>query len=89
LAYLKRMPLDQLKIDRSFVRDILSDNNDASIARTIITLCQNLGLSVIAEGVEFVAQRDFLASCGCHAYQGYYFSKPLLLLGFERYARGR
>lgn len=89
LAYLKRMPLDQLKIDRSFVRDILSDNNDASIARTIITLCQNLGLSVIAEGVEFVAQRDFLASCGCHAYQGYYFSKPLLLMGFERYARGR
>lgn len=83
LSYLKHMPLDQLKIDRSFVREILSNPNDASIAKTIITLGHNLGLSVIAEGVEVEAQRDFLASFGCHAYQGYYFSKPLELEGFE------
>lgn len=86
LNYLKRMPLDQLKIDRSFVRDILNDHNDASIARAIITLGQSLGLAVIAEGVEIAAQRDFLASCGCHVYQGYYFSKPLALESFERFA---
>jgi EAL domain-containing protein (putative c-di-GMP-specific phosphodiesterase class I) len=85
LAYLKRMPLDQLKIDRSFVNDILSDHHDASIARTIIALAQSLGLDVIAEGVEIEAQRDFLANAGCHAYQGYFFSKPLALHDFERY----
>lgn len=85
LAYLKRMPLDQLKIDRSFVNEILSDHHDASIARTIIALAQNLGLSVIAEGVEIEAQRDFLAAAGCHAYQGNYFSKPLPQQEFERY----
>jgi EAL domain-containing protein (putative c-di-GMP-specific phosphodiesterase class I) len=85
LGYLKRMPLDQLKIDRSFVNEILSDHHDASIARTIIALAQNLGLSVIAEGVEIDAQRDFLATAGCHAYQGNLFSKPLLSKDFERY----
>ena len=87
LAYLKRMPLDQLKIDRSFVNDILNDHHDASIAKTIITLAQNLGLSVIAEGVEIEAQRDFLSSAGCHAYQGYLFSKAVPLEEFEAYAR--
>ena len=87
LSYLKRMPLDELKIDRSFVRDILSDHHDASIAKTIIALAQNLGLNVIAEGVEIEAQRDFLTAAGCHAYQGFFFSKPLPLASFERYAR--
>jgi diguanylate cyclase (GGDEF)-like protein/PAS domain S-box-containing protein len=87
LAYLKRMPLDELKIDRSFVRDILSDHHDASIAKTIIALAQSLGLNVIAEGVEIEAQRDFLNAATCHAYQGYLFSKPLPVAGFERYAR--
>lgn len=86
LSYLKCMPLDQLKIDRSFVRDILSNHNDASIAKTIINLGQSLGLSVIAEGVEIEAQRDFLASCGCHAYQGYFFNKPMPIDAFEQYA---
>ncbi len=87
LAYLKRMPLDELKIDRSFVRDILSDHHDASIAKTIIALAQNLGLNVIAEGVEIEAQCDFLTAADCHAYQGFYFSKPLPVARFERYAR--
>jgi diguanylate cyclase (GGDEF)-like protein/PAS domain S-box-containing protein len=87
LSYLKRLPLDQLKIDQSFVRDILSDNNDAVIAQTIIALAQNLGLNVIAEGVEIAAQRDFLAGAGCHAYQGYFFSRPLPIEGFEAFVQ--
>src|SRR5437764_12088462 len=70
LAYLKQLPLDQLKIDQSFVRDVLSDSNDAAIARTILGLGQTLGLDVIAEGVEYSSQRDFLAEHGCRAFQG-------------------
>ncbi len=83
LSYLQRLPLDQLKIDQSFVRDLLVDAKDAAIAQTVVNLAQNLGLSVIAEGVESKAQRDFLSGIGCHAYQGYYFGRPCPLADFE------
>ncbi|MCW5624369.1 MAG: EAL domain-containing protein [Burkholderiales bacterium] len=87
LNYIKRLPLDQLKIDKSFVDDVLTDPSDAAIARTVVSLSQNLGLHVIAEGVETEAQRAFLESIGCKAYQGYLYSKPLAAADFEQFVQ--
>ncbi|QEW08137.1 putative bifunctional diguanylate cyclase/phosphodiesterase [Nitrincola iocasae] len=76
LQYLKRLPLDQIKIDQSFVRDIVADPDDAVIIRTIIAMGQALSIEVIAEGVETAEQRDLLLSYGCLRYQGYLFARP-------------
>jgi diguanylate cyclase (GGDEF)-like protein len=86
LTYLKRLPLAQLKIDQGFVQNIVTDPNDAAIARMVIALAESMGLAVIAEGVELQAQADFLAHLGCHAYQGYLFSKPVAIAEFESFA---
>ena len=76
LSMLKRLPLDQLKIDQSFVRDVLTDAQDASIIKAILSLGNSLELAVIAEGVETQAHRDALLQLGCHKFQGYFFGRP-------------
>lgn len=83
LAYLKQLPLDQIKIDQSFVRDITTDPNDAVMVKTIIDLATNFRLHVIAEGVETESQLSFLQRHGCMAYQGFLFSRPLPIEAFE------
>jgi len=87
LAYLKRFPIDELKIDQSFVRDIPLDTNDMEISATIIAMALNMNLQVIAEGVETQDQLDFLARHGCKTYQGYLFSRPVSAQEFARLLR--
>ncbi len=77
LSYLKRLPLDELKIDQSFIRDVTNDPIDAAIALTVMALGFSLGLAVVAEGVETQGQRDFLARSGCEYFQGYLFGQPV------------
>ncbi len=88
LAYLTQLPIDQLKIDQSFVRNLGVKPSDAIIVQTIINMAKNLGMDVIAEGVETQAQRDFLQNADCLAYQGYLYSKPLALDAFSTYLAG-
>jgi EAL domain-containing protein (putative c-di-GMP-specific phosphodiesterase class I) len=77
LSYLKQLAVDKLKIDQSFVRDMLASDDGASIVRAVIQLGHNLQLTVIAEGVETTAQRDFLEKSGCDEAQGYLYSRPV------------
>ena len=88
LAYLKRFPIDELKIDQGFVRDIPLDHDDMEIASAIISLARSMRLKVVAEGVETEAQRDFLLQQGCNAYQGYLFSEPLPAEDLARLVQG-
>jgi EAL domain-containing protein (putative c-di-GMP-specific phosphodiesterase class I) len=83
LSYLQRMPLDEIKIDRSFILDITRSEHAATIARMIISLADNLHITVVAEGVETEAQRAYLQAHGCLHYQGYLFSEALPLEAFE------
>ena len=77
LSYIKRLPIDIIKIDKTFVRDITTDQDDATIVSAIIAMARSLRLKVVAEGVETQEQFDFLRAQGCDAMQGYFFSKPL------------
>jgi diguanylate cyclase len=87
MSYLRRFPIDKLKIDRVFINEIASRPEDASIVRAIVSLAHSLRLKVVAEGVETPAQLDFLKAVGCDEYQGYHFSRPLPAVEFERIVR--
>uniref|UniRef100_UPI00405726F3 EAL domain-containing protein n=1 Tax=Candidatus Electronema sp. TaxID=2698783 RepID=UPI00405726F3 len=77
LAYLKKFPVNSIKIDQSFIADLIKDSDDAAIVESIIQMARSLGLEVVAEGVETLEQLEFLRERNCHEAQGYYFSKPL------------
>jgi diguanylate cyclase (GGDEF)-like protein len=88
MSYLRRFPIDKLKIDRSFISEVMERPEDASIVRAIVSLAHSLRLKVVAEGVESPAQLDFLKTLGCDQYQGYHFSPPLPAAEFETLMRG-
>jgi EAL domain-containing protein (putative c-di-GMP-specific phosphodiesterase class I) len=77
LSYLKRLPIDKIKIDRSFIQEISTDRHDAAITQGIISMAHHLSLTVVAEGVETASQVDFLTGSQCDVFQGYYFAKPM------------
>ena len=87
MSYLRRLPIDKLKIDRVFINEIVSRPEDASIVRAIVSLAHSLRLKVVAEGVETPAQLDFLKAVGCDEYQGYHFSRAVPAREFERVVR--
>ena len=85
LAYLRKLPIDQIKIDHFFMRDVLTDPADASFVRSIIGLALNLGLQVIAEGVETIGQRNFLSGAGCEYFQGFLYNRAISASEFSSY----
>jgi diguanylate cyclase (GGDEF)-like protein/PAS domain S-box-containing protein len=89
LNYLRRFPVDSLKIDRSFIRDVVVDPSGASVVTSIIDIAHNLRLAAVAEGVETREQLDFLVGCGCDSYQGFFFSKPISAEDFTSLLRGQ
>ena len=89
LAYLKRFPIDCVKIDRAFIKDMSDSTDDEAIARTIIAMAKSLNLIVVAEGVETVEQYELLKNMGCDQIQGYYFSHPLTADDFLAYYRAQ
>jgi len=89
MSYLRRFPIDKLKIDRGFISEVMSRPEDASIVRAIISLAHSLKLKVVAEGVESIDQLEFLRTLGCDQYQGYYYSPALPAAKFEELVRAR
>lgn len=87
LSYLKRLPFDQLKIDRSFIKNLLTDTKDAAITQMVIRLAHSMNIDVVAEGVETEGQCNFLVGNGCHAFQGYFFSPPLSIGDLDKKLR--
>jgi len=88
LSILKRLPIDRLKIDRSFVQEVAVDQSTSTIVRAIVGLGKSLGLMMVAEGVETIQQHEYLKDHGCHAYQGYLFARPLCKESLQTYANG-
>ncbi|DAB36436.1 MAG TPA: hypothetical protein CFH80_04835 [Sulfurospirillum cavolei] len=89
LSMLRKLPIDELKIDKSFIDEILKDDVSASTVRNIIAIAKNFGMRVVAEGVESQAQKELLSTLGCDLFQGYYFAKPLLKEELERFLQGK
>ena len=89
LSYLKDLPIDVLKVDRAFVRDIHKDKNCAAIAEAILAMAKNLGMGVVAEGVEVTEELEFLMARGCDVFQGFLFSKPLSVEQFKAYGQNQ